>query len=183
MVFNDFYFIFLFFPVFYVLYLLLRRTYAKWLIVIGSVVFYTIGVWGHPFQLGLLLAVTAVGTVGCMLFQQPRFCRKWLLAVFIVIVAAPLGYVKLAGLVLPTSPALPLGLSFYTFQMIAFLVYAWREGQVDPLSVAAGVLFFPKLLSGPIAEPRPLLRDMWKPKLDKKLIDASLQEFIIGLAY
>ncbi|MBQ4308704.1 MAG: MBOAT family protein [Lachnospiraceae bacterium] len=183
MVFNDFYFIFLFFPVFYVLYLLLRRSYAKWLIVIGSVVFYTIGVWGHPFQLGLLLAVTAVGTVGCMLFQQPRFCRKWLLAVFIVIVAAPLGYVKLAGLVLPTSPALPLGLSFYTFQMIAFLVYAWREGQVDPLSVAAGVLFFPKLLSGPIAEPRPLLRDMWKPKLDKKLIDASLQEFIIGLAY
>lgn len=183
MVFNNFYFLFLFFPIFYVIYIYFHKTAGNFLILAASIIFYTIGVWKDPKQLGLLLAITAVGTFGCLLFQQRKFCKRIILALFIVTTAAPLVYVKLAGLFLADSPDLPLGLSFYTFQTIAFLVYSYRHGTVNAIGVINGILFFPKLLSGPIAEPEKMIDEMQRIKLRRHMIDRGLQEFVIGLGY
>ena len=107
--------------------------------------------------------------------------NPWMLALWIAVTAAPLAWVKLAGLVRPEAPTLPLGLSFYTFQLIAFLTYAYRGGETTALGVAAGTLMFPKLISGPIAEPQEALQAALAPKRNKTRLDAGLEEFILGL--
>ncbi len=183
MVFNNFYFMFLFFPLFYLIYYRIRKNYRMYVILIGSIVFYLIGTWKAPVQFVLLVLLTAIGVLGCFMFQRDTYRKKPLLALFVLAVSAPLIYVKLAGLFLKSAPSLPLGLSFYTFQLIAFLVYAYKGGSVDPAGMVSGVLFFPKLLSGPLAEPQLLLTELEQPKKKYAMINEGLQEFLIGLAY
>ncbi len=181
MVFNSYSFLFLFFPVFFILY---RKLPARWraaALCVGSLAFYAVGVWGRLWQLLLLLGMTAFGLLGCLLFQKESLRKKGLLALWVTVTAAPLAYVKLAGLFLPEAPGLPLGLSFYTFQLIAMLVYAWKGGWAGAVELAAGVLMFPKLISGPLAEPGELLEELDEPKRNRALLDEGLEEFILGL--
>ena len=182
MVFNSFSFIFLFFPIFLILYRRLPRKWCQPLLCAGSLVFFGIGVRSAPWQLLLLAGMTAFGVLGCLLFRRASLRKKGLLALWIVLTAAPLAYVKLAGLVLENAPSLPLGLSFYTFQLIAFLTYAYKGGETTALGVATGTLMFPKLISGPLAEPGDILAAAARPKRNRTRLDAGLEEFILGLA-
>ena len=182
MAFNSYSFLFLFFPIFFILY---RRLPLRWclpLLCAGSLVFYAIGVWGRLWQLLLLLGMALFGFLGCLLFRRETLRRKWILALWLALTAAPLAYVKLAGLFLPRAPGLPLGLSFYTFQMIALLVFAWQGGFVSAGEYAAGVLMFPKLISGPLAEPEELLDELDDPRRSLGRLAEGLEDFILGLA-
>ena len=182
MVFNSFGFIFLFFPVFLILYRRAPRRWSQALLCAGSLVFFGIGVRAALWQLLLLAGMTAFGALGCLAFRRPSLRRKDLFTLWVAVTAAPLAWVKLAGLVRPESPPLPLGLSFYTFQLIAFLTYAYRGGEATALDVAAGTLMFPKLISGPLADPAELLRETAAPRRNHSRLDAGLEAFILGLA-
>ena len=182
MAFNSFGFLFLFFPVFLIVYRLLPQKYCALALCAGGLVFYGLGVRSAPWQLLLLVVMTGFSVLGCVLFQRKRLRRKWLLALWLTVTAAPLAAVKLSGLIPGKALSLPLGLSFYTFQAIALLVYAWRGGETSPVGAASGMLMFPKLLSGPLAEPEALLDAAAAPKRNKTRLDAGLEEFILGLA-
>ena len=182
MVFNSFSFIFLFFPIFFLAYRWLPRRWCPYVMIAGSLAFYAIGVRSALWQLGLLAAITAVGAFGCWHLRARHRRSKPMLALWVALVAAPLAFVKLAGLVLAEAPSLPLGLSFYTFQLIAFLVYAYKGSRLTPLGVAAGTLMFPKLISGPIGDPAETLTAVHAPKRNKTRLDAGLETFILGLA-
>ncbi len=182
MAFNSYSFIFLFFPIFLIVYRLLPARWCAAALCAGGVVFYALGVRSELWQLALLAALTVFGILGCTLFGRERARKKWLLALWIAILAAPLGWVKLAGLFSLKAPALPLGLSFYTFQLIAFVVFAWQGGETTALGVAAGTLMFPKLLSGPLADPEEIQLAAAAPKRNRTRLDAGLEEFILGLA-
>ena len=182
MVFNSYSFLFLFFPIFFILY---RKVPLRWclpLLCAGSLVFYAVGVWDRLWQLLLLLGMALFGFLGCLLFRREKLRKKWLLALWLCVTAAPLAYVKLAGLFLPQAPGLPLGLSFYTFQQIALLVFAWQGGFVTAEEYAAGVLMFPKLISGPLAEPEELLDELDDPRRSLGRLAEGLEDFILGLA-
>ena len=181
MVFNSFGFLFVFFPVFFLAFRWLPRRWCPWALILGSLVFYAVGVRQAPWQLALLAGLTAAGMLGCRVLAGAKRNRRKL-ALWVGIVAAPLAFVKLAGLVLADPPALPLGLSFYTFQLIAFLVYAWKGGAVTPLGVAAGTLMFPKLISGPIGDAEETLEAVKSPRRNRTRLDAGLEMFILGLA-
>ena len=182
MAFNSFAFLFLFFPIFFILYRLLPRKYLAAALCAGGLVFYALGVRGDAIQLLLLVVMTGLTVLGCALFQRKRLKRKWLLALWLAVTAAPLAAVKLSGLVPGRALPLPLGLSFYTFQAIALLVFAWKGGETTPVGVASGMLMFPKLISGPLAEPQELLTATAAPKRNRSRLDAGLEEFILGLA-
>ncbi len=160
---------------------LLPRRYSPYLLIAGSLVFYWYGVRSAPWQMLLLLAMTALGMIGCAVLNRHRGSRG-LLAFWVAVIAAPLVYVKLAGLFTADPPHLPLGLSFYTFQLIAFLVYAREGGKVSPAGVAAGTLFFSKLLSGPIGDAAETLETVSEPKRRPENLDSGLELFILGLA-
>lgn len=181
MVFNSFGFLFLFFPIFFLAFRWLPRRWCPWALILGSLVFYAVGARRALWQVALLIAMTALGVAGCRALSARRRDRR-MLALWVGVTAAPLAFVKLAGLVLAEPPALPLGLSFYTFQLIAFLVYAWKGGQTTPLGVAAGTLMFPKLVSGPIGEAGAILETVRAPRRNKARLDAGLEMFILGLA-
>ena len=182
MAFNSFSFIFIFFPVFLILYRQLPAKYCAAALCAGGLIFYALGVRSAPWQIVLLVVMTVFTLMGCRIFSIKRMRRKWLLALWTAVTAAPLACVKLSGLIPGKAFALPLGLSFYTLQMIAFLVYAWRGGETTPLGVAAGVLMFPKLISGPLADPGQILPETAGPRRNNTRLDAGLESFILGLA-
>ena len=181
MAFNSFNFIFLFFPVFFIVYRLLPARFCAPALCVGGLVFCAIGLRSAPLQLLPLVGITLFGMLGCALFRKKRLRKKGLLALWIALTAAPLACVKLSGLLPGRTLALPLGLSFYTFQTIAFLVYAWQGGKTTALGVAAGTLMFPKLISGPLTEPEEILAAVAEPKRNRTRLDAGLEEFILGL--
>lgn len=182
MAFNSFGFLFAFFPLFFILYRLLPQKYCAAALCAGGLVFYALGVRGAPGPLLLLIGMTALCLSGCALFRNKRLRKKGLLALWLALTAAPLAAVKLSGLLPVKTLPLPLGLSFYTFQSVALLVWAWRGGESPLPAVASGMLMFPKLLSGPLAEPGVLLPSVAAPRRSRSRLDAGLEEFILGLA-
>lgn len=182
MVFSSFSFIFLFLPVFLAIYRAIPRKLCPAIMAIGSLVFYAVGVREEPWQLALLLVMTIFGALGCLLFSRAALRKRGLLALWIAVIAAPLIYVKLAGLITDDAPGLPLGLSFYTFQLVALLTYAFKGGETSFMSVVTCTLMFPKLISGPLTEPDITLAQISSPRRSRARLDDGLERFILGLA-
>ena len=182
MTFNSFGFLFVFFPVFFILYRKLPVRWCPLALCAGGLVFYAVGTWRAPLQILLLLGMTAFTVLGCRALQGKAGKNKWLFALWTALTAAPLVIVKLSALVGGKALPLPLALSFYTFQMIAFLAESRRGGDASSAEIAAGVLMFPKLLSGPLATPEELREAVSGPKRNSARLDAGLESFILGLA-
>ncbi len=119
---------------------------------------------------------------------------RWALTAGIVLNLSVLAWFKYADFLLhmvapgtaPLSLALPLAVSFFTFQQIMFLTDSWRDPRQDIslLRSAAFVTFFPHLIAGPIVRPDdiiPQLRQpgLWRPNADN--LSAGLVIFLLGL--
>jgi alginate O-acetyltransferase complex protein AlgI len=80
---------------------------------------------------------------------------------------------------------LPLGISFYTFEAISYVVEVYR-GRVravrNPMDYALYILFFPHLIAGPIVRPRDFLPQLGRPKRwDWDRMQLGVQFFLVGL--
>jgi alginate O-acetyltransferase complex protein AlgI len=180
MLFNSLVFV-AFFTVFYTVYLALRarlKLQNTWLL--GASWFFY-GYWDYRF-LGLLILSSSIDFVTArrmVVAQSPRGKRGWLL-VSIACNLAILGFFKYFGffadnlvaiasacgfsLDAPTVQfVLPVGLSFYTFQAIGYVVDVYR-GELEPersyLNYAVFIAFFPHLVAGPIQRTHVLLKQV-----------------------
>lgn len=165
MIFSSYAFLLLFFPAVYVVFLTLRawrlEQPALAILVLASLVFY--GMWSWKY-LGLLLVLIVVNFL--LGKQQVRRRGKFWLVIAIVFNLSVLVYFKYAGFFfsfLPTSASwhiiLPLGISFFTFQKIAWHVDLYQRRLPDtgtPLEYSFFVCFFPQLIAGPIVHARAL---------------------------
>ncbi len=203
MTFNSHEFIFLFLPCTLIVYLLLNRWHLTvastiWLI-FCSFVFYC---WAEVSS-GLLLAFSILFNffLGLMLTSFPqtgRVRRKALLIFGIVVAVALLGYYKYTnfaisnlnewfGLGLPVKKILlPIGISFFTFTQIAYLVDLYRapDKRASFLNYALFISFFPRLMAGPIArydEIIPQLENLKSKTLNYRNLSVALYLFAIGL--
>ncbi len=177
MLFHSFAFIFALLPIAVTTYRWLSRTAgphrapAVAAVLVWSLVFYG---WGEAAHLWLLLVSIAVN-FGCGKALE-RTGSRWLLAAGVVFNLSLLGAFKYAGFfaeavngitalaVQPPPLALPLAISFFTFQQIAYLcdARAGNESGGSLLEYAAFVSFFPQLIAGPIVHHKdliPQLRD------------------------
>ena len=143
MVFSSLTFLYLLLPLAVVPYFLIPdRHWRSFLLLAVSLLFYA---WGEPKYLALLLAATAVtyaGTLAIAACPKGSRARRAVLVGTIVLLVADLMYFKYLGFfwenlgrILPLegtlpSIALPLGISFYTFQLLSYLIDVYR-GQVD----------------------------------------------------
>ncbi len=201
MLFNSYVFMFAFLPVVLAGFALLRRlenlnAAILWLTV-ASLFFY--GWWKPEFLLLILTSIVANLIFGRILMRMPGQAKaaRFVLIAGLVFNLGLLGYFKYAdffvsnvnvvfgaGWTLP-QVLLPIGISFITFQKIAFLVDAYR-GQVKNFSVlnyCFFVTFFPQLIAGPIvhhAEVMPQLKDAPRRDFSQDL-SIGLSIFIIGL--
>ena len=203
MLFNSHVFIFLFLPAalagFFALGAVNRKLAAAWLVA-GSLFFYG---WWNAVYVGLLVAsflfnyAMGISIVRARARDGGRGARR-LMAFAVAVDLAVLGYFKYANFFLENlnalsgaaidlgSIVLPLGISFFTFTQIAFLVDAW-EGKAEEYSLthyALFVTYFPHLIAGPILHHREMMPQFgvpatYRPDFDK--IAAGLTIFVIGL--
>jgi alginate O-acetyltransferase complex protein AlgI len=201
MLFNSYAFLFVYLPVVFGGFFLCARvgvrTAASWL-GLASVAFY--GYW-NPAHVPLLLASIAFNfAVGTTLARDSRSARnaKLLLSVGVAVNLALLCYYKYAGFLVANlntlsgwewkvaASALPLGVSFFTFTQIAFLVDAHR-GRVreyDFLRYLLFVTFFPHLVAGPVlhhGQMMPQFAQRSTYRLDWTNLASGMTIFAIGL--
>ena len=172
MLFNSLTFIVGFLPIVLAGYLLLgwlnaRRAAIGWLVV-TSLFFYG---WWSPKHLPLLVASILVNFVLGRALARTRSGKRALLALGCAFNLGLLGYFKYSGLFVDsvnglagtdwewTRLILPIGISFYTFQQIAYLVDVSRgeHPRIPLLDYCLFVTFFPQLIAGPIVHPREML--------------------------
>ncbi|MBW6489361.1 MBOAT family protein [Sulfurimonas sp.] len=203
MLFNSYEFIFLFLPIiFFGYFFLISKRLAvasKVWLVFGSLFFYS---WWNVAYLPLIVASMLVNfAVGNSLnenFKKAKVGKKTLLGFGVVANIALLGYFKYSdffienfngifGANIPLSHiALPLAISFFTFQQIAYLVDSYRAEtkEYDFLNYALFVTFFPQLIAGPIVhhkEMMPQFASKWNKVKNYRNIALGLFIFSIGL--
>lgn len=198
MLFNSHAFIFLFLPIVWAVAVRLRkigwaRALAAWLL-LASLFFYA---WWDPRN--LLLITLSIGFNFALGEWLGRWRSRWLLALGIGANLAVIGHFKYQAFFLSVFNSvsgsdltavtliLPLGISFFTFQQIAYLVDVYR-GDAPERSVlryALFVTFFPQLIAGPIVHLKELLPELDRPAANLQISQdfaVGISIFVIGLA-
>lgn len=194
MVFSSIIFIFYFLPVFLLGYVL--TGWRTGVLLAGSVAFY---VWGEGAWIGLLAALIGLNHVAALAMDRASTegRRRAILVTAVVADIAVLATFKYAGflagtlnLILPGDPVpvvhlrLPLGISFFTFQLVSYLVDVARrttpvETRLDRF--AAYILMFPHLIAGPIVRYANLRAEMAADRRASGHTGLGFQYFIVGL--
>ena len=195
MLFNTYHFIFAFLPVTLLVFFLLgsrgRTGAAMGWLVLASLFFY--GYWKPPYVILIILSLVVNFTVGRALIHEGKSpgLRKVLLWFGMVFNLGLLGYYKYANsfvdnLNLITGSDfhlekifLPLAISFFTFQQVAFVVDAYQGKVNEPrfLPYCLFVTFFPQLIAGPIVHHR----EMMPQFLQRDRFKFHASDFSIGL--
>jgi D-alanyl-lipoteichoic acid acyltransferase DltB (MBOAT superfamily) len=203
LLFNSYEFIFIFLPITFFVYFYLnnkRLTEAgKGFLVASSLFFYS---WWNliylPLILGSMLFNYIIGTSLTKKEEQRGITKKKLLIIGIIGNVSLLTYFKYADFFIeninfisnnniPTLDlALPLAISFFTFQQIAYLVDSYKEEtkEYDFLNYAVFVSFFPQLIAGPIVhhkEMMPQFGNIRNKVINYRNIALGLFIFSIGL--
>lgn len=193
MLFNSAVFLFAFLPVVMTGFVLLRR--LSWRLVmawlaVASVVFYA---WWAP-ALVWPLAVSVLFNYGCgmaLMRLRHRPMADWVLAGGIIGNLGFLGYFKYAGFLAANigqlagrdlgdwSIFLPLGISFFTFTQLAYLIDVRRgiASEADFLDYVLFVTFFPHLIAGPIIHHKEMM-----PQFRRRQHDGCADDVAVGLA-
>ncbi|MBY0493534.1 MAG: MBOAT family protein [Cyanobacteria bacterium] len=197
MLFNSALFLLLFFPVVTLLYYLVPQP-ARWrVLLVASCYFYAVGI---PAYLLVLAAVIVIDfTAGILIEQSTGTKRKAILAASLASNLLLLGVFKYADFLSGNLTALaaligwnyslatlgwllPIGLSFHTFQSMAYTIEVYRGAQRAERHFgyfALYVLFYPQLVAGPIERPQHLLPQLHRPPL---LSARGLRGGLAGLA-
>ncbi len=197
MLFNSYGFIFIFLPIVFTVYFILNKLQLiKWallFLVAASLFFYSY--WNINYLPLILFSVFFNYSIGSLLHKKPL---KWILGLGIAVNLSLLGYFKYAQFLtsnldyfLGTNIALasiilPLAISFFTFQQIAFLVDSYkgtRQGHAF-LEYVLFVTFFPQLIAGPIVqhnEMMPQFKSIHHKKINSRNIVLGLFIFFMGL--
>ena len=196
MLFSSIPFLYYFLPTVLLVYFLAPNKLKNAVLLLSSLVFYG---WGEPKYLFLMLATIAV-FYGCGLgigrAQQKMWKKFWLL----ISVVTGLGclavfkyadfflesFRSLTGLSLPVLRiALPVGISFYTFQCLSYTVDVYRGNaapQKNPISFGAYVALFPQLIAGPIVRYVDVARELDSRSHSWEQAAQGIRRFVVGLS-
>jgi len=201
MLFNSYFFIFVFIPVTLIVFFTLgrgkeQRAAIAWLVA-ASLFFYG---WWNPVYLGLIMASILFNfTIGAVVGgQREGGVKKSVLSFGIAANLSVLAYYKYAVFFLANLSAalgsvysvgdiiLPLGISFFTFTQIAFLVDAYRgeAREYKFLHYALFVTYFPHLIAGPVLHHKEIMPQFGHSSIyrfDALNFSAGLTYFVLGL--
>lgn len=199
MLFNSYIFILAFLPVTWIIYFGLNKynlfKTASMFLVFASLVFYGYNNWKFCF---VLIASILVNYALHLMLHRFRKGKKSILVLGLIYNFGLLFYIKYFDFFLDNINSLlgldfamkniilPLGISFYTFQQVSFLVdsYKGNAEKYSFIEYALFVSFFPQLIAGPIVlhtEMIPQFRDTAKRKVNFNNLYEGLQYFFLGL--
>ena len=194
MVFSSITFVYAFFPLVAVAYYLSKnRVYRNVVLLLASLLFYS---WGEPRFLLLMLAATLAAYCGGLLMERCTAHRKLILIVTVVLLVGNLFVFKYLNFFSENLSALfgwralpkltlPIGISFYTFQILSYVIDLYRgeiRVQRNYFYLLLYVSFFPQLIAGPIVRYETVEQEILERRESIDDVAAGLRRFILGLA-
>lgn len=194
MVFSSAVFLWLFLPIVFIVNLIIPKKWSNIFLLLASLLFYA---WGEPVNVLLMLFTIFLNwLVGIGIRKYEKY-SKCILIVGVVCDVAILGYFKymnffvntintvFGGEVVPqTHILLPIGISFFTFQAISYIVDVYRK-DTEPsgsfVNVALYIAYFPQLIAGPIVKYKEINKQIEKRTITREGIAEGFRRFIYGL--
>lgn len=195
MLFSSIPFLYYFFPIVLIAYFAVPKFLKNSVILLSSLVFYA---WGEP-RFVILMAITiAVGFAAGFLMEKAKTSalKRTAMIVSVAICLSFLGYFKYVDFFIENfnavtglsvkllNVALPIGISFYTFQIISYIVDVYRGSvgaQHNVINFAAYVTMFPQLIAGPIVRYSDIARQLESRNHSIEQISYGIRRFVIGL--
>ena len=196
MVFSSLNFMFVFLPIVFGIYFISPRKIRNFILFIERLVFYA---WGEPFYVVLMLFSTILNFVYGALVQKykGKTSAKWILASSVVLNLGILGFFKYTDFFIGNINAwfgtsipllnltLPIGISFYTFQMMSYVIDVYRgdaAAQKNFVSFGAYVALFPQLVAGPIVRYTTIADQLDNRRESTDMFAYGIKRFVTGLA-
>ena len=195
MVFSSLSFLFLFFPLTFLLYLVIPSW--KWrnaLLIAASLIFYA---WGEPVYVLLLLFSVLVNWLLALVISRRESSGRGVAAAAVILNIGLLVVFKYSGFLVQSLNALlrlslpvpdirlPIGISFFTFQTLSYVIDVYRDKssvQVRFSRLLLYISFFPQLIAGPIVKYHDIKDQLETRTLSADDIAEGLTRFIYGLA-
>ena len=192
MVFSSIPFLYYFLPAVLMTYFLVPDRWKNAVLLVSSLIFYG---WGEPKMLALMVFTIGLFYICGLAMEKSEKKRFWLL-VSVIISIALLGLFKYAdflidnfnritGLSVPfLKLALPVGISFYTFQCLSYTIDVYRgrvKAQKSLIAFGAYVALFPQLIAGPIVRYADVVRELEHRSHSWENLSYGLRRFLVGL--
>ncbi len=203
MVFSSLEFLFVFIPVVFAVYYLVPAKFRNLCLLVGSIAFYVYGTLDQPLYILLFLLSSVVNWFfGLRIARSEKHRRLWLIVgllydfgwlflfkyagFFFRTAQSVLDRVwPLSGIDLPAVDLiLPIGISFYTFQIVSYLIDVYRDtipAERSLIRLATYLYMFPQLIAGPIVTYSQVGEQLYHPDLSPSRTNEGLKEFTIGL--
>ncbi len=199
MVFSSTIFLFLFLPFTLALYFIVPQRFRNLLLLTASLFFYA---WGEAVYVLIMLFSIFANYIFGMWVDRVREQRsvKWIIAFSVFLNVGLISMFKYANFIvnninellslinipqIELSPVhLPLGISFFTFQAISYVIDVYRkdaEAHKDPIKIALYISCFPQLIAGPIVRYRDVAKEIVNRVITLDLFAYGVKRFIIGL--
>ena len=196
MLFSSIPFLYFFLPCVLILYFAVPRCLKNAVLMLVSLFFYA---WGEPKYVLLMAATIGIGYVTGLLIEKFRgkALSKLFLGLSVAVDLGFLAYFKYAdffienfnavtGLSLPLLKiALPIGISFYTFQIMSYSVDVYRgdvPAQKNPIDLGAYVTMFPQFIAGPIVRYADIAKQLKDRTHSFEKVATGIRRFVLGLA-
>lgn len=196
MLFSSMTFLFVFMPILMFAYFFAKKEVRNYVLLIASVIFYSFGDLRYLAIMIMTIAINYYGALGVEKCKTATH-KKWVLALSITADLGFLFYFKYFDFVIDNLNAvlavdfdfidvvMPLGISFYTFQAMSYLIDVYRgevPAQKDVYKLALFIVLFPQLVAGPIVKYHDICGQIDNRSLKFDMVVRGLKRFIMGLA-
>ena len=195
MLFSSLVFLWYFLPIVFILYYIIPTIKLKnFLLLIASLFFYA---WGEPKYIVLMLVSITLNYMFGLAVSSFR-AKRFFVFLAVIVNIGLLGYFKYfnffvntvneigGGEILSTrNIALPIGISFYTFQALSYVIDVYRgqtRAQNNLFKLALYISFFPQLIAGPIVKYHDIDEQLTHRKINTDKMAYGVKRFIFGLA-
>ena len=196
MVFSSLNFLLIFLPIVLLLHSVLPFKYKNIVLLAASIIFYA---WGEPRYLAIMIITILVNYAGAILLDKHYSSRQrlWIVSLTIVLDLSFLFYFKYFNFVVDNINGvlatdfqlldiiMPIGISFYTFQAMSYLIDVYRRevpAQKDVYKLALYIVLFPQLVAGPIVKYHDVCEQIDNRTIEFKNVIIGFKRFITGLA-
>lgn len=195
MLFSSMLFLWIFLPFVFIVSRFLKPKQQNVFLLLASLFFYA---WGEPDYVFLMLFSILLNWGSGVLMERFPVRKRGILWTCVVLNLSLLGYFKYLGLLVRTlnhllrkeaiavpEIALPIGISFFTFQALSYVIDVYRgecQVQRNILSLALYISFFPQLIAGPIVKYRDVNEQITDRVVTSEKLAEGIRRFIYGLA-
>ncbi|MBQ4527253.1 MAG: MBOAT family protein [Clostridia bacterium] len=197
MLFSSLSFLYYYFPCVVILYTLTPKAFKNAVLLLSSLAFYA---WGEPQYVLIMLVSILFGYIFGILiqhFNEKKRLSKLFLCLSAITSLSALVYFKYADFFIENfsratgislnalNLVLPIGISFYTFQILSYTVDIYRgrcEAQKNPINLAVYITFFPQLIAGPIVRYSDIESQLTQRTHSIEKSNTGIKRFIAGLS-